>query len=124
MNQTQKNYILSRLDSIVMAKNTAIRKQYTIAAVVLTYEERQQALKEGTFTLKDKNTNISPFYNIKAYLTFDDEQDKQVDQKTIDKEINSLAKEQVKTAGQITDKLWETIDELKKEIQEMKSAKQ
>jgi len=29
-------------------------------------------------------------------------------------------KEQVKTAGQITDKLWETIDELKKDVEELK----
>ncbi|TET19842.1 hypothetical protein E3J74_05075 [Candidatus Bathyarchaeota archaeon] len=29
-------------------------------------------------------------------------------------------KEQVQTAGQITDQLWETIDELKKENEELK----
>ena len=103
MNQTQKNYILSRLDSIVRVKLQAIKEAHTTPAIVLNFEERLKALETHAFVVKLEGleTHKIPNYSIKKYITFDAEQDQKVDQKTIDKETDMIKKEQVKTADSI-----------------------
>jgi len=46
----------------------------------------------------------------------------ELDQEKIKNEIEEL-KDMYETAGEITDQLWKTIDELTKEIKELKSAR-
>jgi len=91
MNQTEKRYIIKRIDEIVSSKRAELNKKYRTDRVYLDNDGVTKALIEGRFTLKEARKGYTSNY-LRDFFDFDEETKSSFDQESYQKEYDKVLK--------------------------------
>lgn len=89
MNRDQIKYVTERAQSMYNSKRQSLIKQFTTPAVTLTDFEKLEALRDGSFSIKE---NAGRFYYLNDVIEFPQERLQVIDSEGLDKASTQLSK--------------------------------
>lgn len=101
MNKQQRDYAMSRVQAIAIAKIEEIRKKHTKPGIQLTPEERYQALVKGEFKVRKSIVRIHPNTDVEDAVTFNAERETTRDAAKIEAETEKVVAEATRIKDQL-----------------------